>query len=118
MLVSIYLSLLGLALILVIAGYYVNIKVLALVGTIALFFLGLVMSAGTITYKVGYNITEPCNCSLDQDAGYYLKTTQVVDTYAELNDGTSGWFGKYLAFAGALAFVLVIISNRGRGARD
>lgn len=100
MILDLFIVLMALCVILVILGFWIDIKVLSLIGVFGMFLLSLLLQGGTITYENGINITT-------------VGLTDVVTYNMEyINDSTSIWIGRYLAFASAVGFILVIISNR------
>jgi hypothetical protein len=190
MLISIYIALLVVALFLILLGYFIDIKVLSIVGAFAVFLLGLVMSQGAITYQTGQNESYSYICSICgtpsvnvtdcfgnptpcvehasigicylYDGCFYNETAEecqgepsdcdtyltgydcelngcnftstvingtaginasVIDkkvttyNYTVLNDGASGWFGRYLALAGGFAMILMFITNKKKDER-
>lgn len=105
MILEAYITLLALSLILIGLGYFVDIKLLSMIGCMGLFFLGLVLTGNSVTYKSG----QLENYTLDVNSTVTAVSTTF--SYSTLSDTTTAWFGRYLAFAGALSFALVLISS-------
>lgn len=100
MIFELFIAFLIVCFILIFIGYYTQIKVMSLIGCTGIFLLGLILQASVVTYQTSTNIT---------DIG---ATTVVTPIYSTINDDTSLWLGRWLAFAGALGFVLIIVSNK------
>lgn len=92
-----------LALILIGVGLFQKETVFSIIGFSFFFVLGVVLFGGvgsivgTVEYQVGENITM-VNDTL----------TTVSYDYVPLNDGTTLWFGRFLAMAGAFGIVFTL----------
>lgn len=107
--------------ILIYLGFYTDIKVIALLGFSGLFLLGMLLQGGTIDAKSGSTETYTYMCldcignSMPEQLGNtsVIATTTSTNNYTAITDNTSKWLGRWLAIISILAFILVIISNKG-----
>lgn len=96
MILEVFIAFVIICFVLIFIGFYTQIRVVALIGFTGLFLLGLVLQAGSVTAQNGATISP----------------TSVTYNYSSLDDATTLWLGRWLAFAGALGFILTITSNK------
>lgn len=105
MIFELFISFALLSVIFIALGYYVDIKVLAVLGFATLFFLGLLLQFNGVTQRTG-----------DVKTFIYSNatlTTEVVSySYSTINDSTSVWIGRWLSIVSALGVALVFASNK------
>ena len=96
MILEVFIIFLVICFVLIFLGFYTDIKVIALIGFVGLFLLGLSLQSSNLVVQSGLNVS----------------VTQVLYNYDVVNDTFTLWLGRWLAFAGALGFILTIISNK------
>lgn len=113
-----------LSFILIFLGYYTNpsIKILAVLGFITLFFLGLLLQFNGVTMKSGSTDTylyvcQACTGTTNPVISAANSTQEVssintVYNYTTIEDSTSKWIGRWLSIVSALGVALVFMSNK------
>jgi len=81
-------------------GYYVDIKILAVLGFATLFFLGLALQFSGVDQRNGDVATVSGN------------VTTTSWSYSTITDSTSVWVGRWLSIVSALGVALVFASNK------
>jgi hypothetical protein len=126
MIFELFLGYIALALAMVVIGYYVDIKVLSVLGFATLFLLGLAVNLSGLTYKSGFTETNSYMCvdcvgnsipDLLGNSSVIASTTTVFD-YSAMNDQASLWIARWLMIVSVLGASLVFASNRVKGADD
>lgn len=107
MILDLYFMLILLSMILIIMGFiWRDHTELSIIGFLFLFLLALSLSGGSVEYKTGSNLTAIMNYN---PAGDVDNITQTISyNYANFNEDTSQRFGRYLAIASFLGFVITI----------
>lgn len=108
MILSLYLGLVGVALVMIVIGLTrPSESAQALVGFFFLFLLSFVVLNGNLEYKVGSNST----IDYSYTAGNLTQQTELQrDHYSQFNDTLSHRYGVYLAIAAAVGFAGVLFS--------
>jgi len=109
MILSLYLTLIGIALILIIIGLFKpQESAMALVGFTFLFFLSFTLMLGNLEYEVGANINTSLTYNVD---GKVTNTDQTVNyEYESFNAGNSRQMGFYLIIVSVVGFTSVIMA--------
>ena len=127
MILEVFIVFLTICFVLIFLGFYTDIKVTALIGFVGLFLLGLVLQAGNVTAQDSFVTANTYMCSAcvgnsipalaGENSTALLTSTTITINYVALTDATTMWLGRWLAFAGALGFILTIVSNTNNGAK-
>lgn len=126
MLMWLFFSFLGVALVLTIFGFVFDIAIFNLIGTIFIFLLGMSLLANGLDYKTGETqlyqygnnftyvngtINPYWNVSASGDPSnatgeVFLFNTNLIDIYSHYDDASGDRFGWFLLILGALGFIL------------
>jgi hypothetical protein len=119
MIAWLFFTFLAIGIVLMIAGFFLDIPLLNLTGTIFLFILGLNLLTNGLEYKDGvvevyhygneftgehWTSTEPAPSNASD--GVYLFNKTVTDNYSFYDDAGTNRFGWFLLTLGSLAFAL------------
>jgi len=119
MLLTLYLVFVALSLILMIIGFFGDIVIFSLIGSVMFFSLGIILLDDPLTYSVGENIelTYGANLSnvwadnggvVPSNTDAYVFGTNNTQIYESYDDAGSTRFGWLMASGGAFAFVLAL----------
>jgi len=127
MILEVFMCFIIICFIMIFLGFYTQIKVVSLIAFVGIFLLGLVLQGGLVEAQSSFTTSNTYMCSAcngysipalaGDNSTALLTSTSISINYTPINDTTTLWLGRWLAFAGALGFILTIISNSGKGAK-
>lgn len=132
MILELFIVLIAITLVLIVAGYYMDMSELSVVGFAFLFILSsFVLLPGRLQYKVGETVENHPACmscrnitsyytdpvtnrttltTLDSNETYsYIASSTKVYEYASYNDTTTHYIGYFLSIISALGMIFVVI---------
>jgi hypothetical protein len=111
MILEIYLVLIAISVIMILIGLIWSYhSEYTLIGFIFMFLLGLMLSQGSVTYKIGSGT----NTTFSYNDTQIIKQTEIETyNYSVFNDTNSHLFGIYLCFSSAAGFVITLTTLTG-----
>lgn len=103
MILALWVSILALAALLLVLGYFTGDPHYAFVGLFFIFLLGMYVLVGNLQYETGMNINTSYSYS---NGSVSVAGTQITYDYTSYNDSYTRWFGLILAVASGFGMAL------------